>query len=89
MGGLYCNTQPNRYRGCYWFLGCEVVIMAFLIAFPQISLFLPNLMIEAESLRLSSRPHAPKRLEMMGVRAHHGQVGSPTGWSHWSALTSA
>jgi C4-dicarboxylate transporter DctM subunit len=32
------------YRGCYWFLGCEVVIMALLIAFPQISLFLPNLM---------------------------------------------
>jgi TRAP-type mannitol/chloroaromatic compound transport system permease large subunit len=29
------------YRGCYWFLGCEVVIMALLIAFPQISLWLP------------------------------------------------
>jgi hypothetical protein len=39
MGGLYCNTQRNRYRGCYWFLGCEVVIVALLIAFLQISLF--------------------------------------------------
>jgi C4-dicarboxylate transporter DctM subunit len=40
------NTIPlsTIYRGCYWFLGCEVVIMALLIAFPQISLFLPNLM---------------------------------------------
>jgi TRAP-type mannitol/chloroaromatic compound transport system permease large subunit len=32
------------FRGCYWFLGCEVVIMTLLIAFPQISLYLPNLM---------------------------------------------
>ena len=32
------------FRGCYWFLACEVVIMTLLIAFPQISLFLPNLM---------------------------------------------
>ena len=40
------NSIPLRtiYRGCYWFLGCEVLIMALLIAFPQISLFLPNLM---------------------------------------------
>jgi len=40
------NSIPLQtiYRGCYWFLGCEVVIMALLIAFPQISLFLPNLM---------------------------------------------
>ncbi len=40
------NSIPLRtiYRGCYWFLGCEVAIMALLIAFPQISLFLPNLM---------------------------------------------
>ena len=40
------NSIPLRtiYRGCYWFLACEVVIMALLIAFPQISLFLPNLM---------------------------------------------
>jgi len=29
------------YRGCYWFLATEVVIMALLIAFPQISLWLP------------------------------------------------
>ena len=32
------------FRGCYWFLACEVVIMTLLIAFPQISLYLPNLM---------------------------------------------
>jgi C4-dicarboxylate transporter DctM subunit len=32
------------FRGCGWFLLCEVVIMALLIAFPQISLFLPNRM---------------------------------------------
>ena len=40
------NAIPLQtiYRGCYWFLACEVVIMALLIAFPQISLFLPSLM---------------------------------------------
>jgi C4-dicarboxylate transporter, DctM subunit len=40
------NSIPlsTIYRGCYWFLACEVVIMALLIAFPQISLFLPGLM---------------------------------------------
>jgi C4-dicarboxylate transporter DctM subunit len=40
------NAIPLRtiYRGCYWFLGAEVVIMALLIAFPQISLWLPNSM---------------------------------------------
>jgi tripartite ATP-independent transporter DctM subunit len=40
------NTIPltTIFRGCYWFLACEVVIMTLLIAFPQISLFLPNLM---------------------------------------------
>jgi len=32
------------FRGCGWFLACEVVIMTLLIAFPQISLFLPNTM---------------------------------------------
>jgi C4-dicarboxylate transporter DctM subunit len=30
------------FRGCLWFLGCEVIIMSLLIAFPQISLWLPN-----------------------------------------------
>lgn len=29
------------FRGCLWFLGCEVIIMTLLIAFPQISLWLP------------------------------------------------
>lgn len=32
------------FRGCFWFLGCEVVIMTLLIAFPEISLWLPNTM---------------------------------------------
>ena len=37
------GTIPYRtiYRGCYWFLACEVVIMTLLIAFPQISVWLP------------------------------------------------
>ena len=40
------NTIPLRtiYRGCYWFLACEVVIMTLLIAFPEISLWLPRQM---------------------------------------------
>ncbi len=40
------NTIPLEtiFRGCGWFLACEVVIMTLLIAFPQISLFLPNSM---------------------------------------------
>src|SRR5262245_4985368 len=40
------NSIPLNtiYRVCYWFLGAEVVIMALLIAFPQISLWLPNSM---------------------------------------------
>ena len=32
------------FRGCFWFLACEVVIMTLLIGFPQISLWLPNRM---------------------------------------------
>ncbi len=32
------------FRGAVWFLACEVVIVALLIAFPEISLLLPNLM---------------------------------------------
>ena len=32
------------FRGVGWFLACEVVIMALLIGFPSISLYLPNLM---------------------------------------------
>ncbi len=37
------NEIPLKtiYRGCYWFLGAEVVIMILLIAFPEISLWLP------------------------------------------------
>jgi hypothetical protein len=43
--GTY-NTIPLRtiFRGCYWFLACEVVIMSPLMAFPQISLWLPGLL---------------------------------------------
>ena len=32
------------FRGCFWFLACEIVIMGLLIGFPQISLWLPNTM---------------------------------------------
>jgi tripartite ATP-independent transporter DctM subunit len=32
------------FKGCFWFLLCEIVIMTLLIAFPQISLWLPNSM---------------------------------------------
>ena len=42
------------FRGCYWFLACEVVIMTLLIAFPQISLWLPS----ADELTAGSgQPH--------------------------------
>lgn len=34
------------FRGVLWFLACEVVIMTLLIAFPEISLWLPSLMLE-------------------------------------------
>jgi tripartite ATP-independent transporter DctM subunit len=32
------------FKGCFWFLGAEVIIMTLLIAYPQISLWLPNSM---------------------------------------------
>ncbi|OGA30317.1 MAG: C4-dicarboxylate ABC transporter [Betaproteobacteria bacterium RIFCSPLOWO2_12_FULL_67_28] len=32
------------FRGCFWFLGCEILIMTLLITFPAISLWLPNTM---------------------------------------------
>jgi C4-dicarboxylate transporter, DctM subunit len=32
------------FKGVGWFLACEIVVMALLIAFPQISLWLPSLM---------------------------------------------
>lgn len=32
------------FRGIFWFLACEVVVITLLIAFPSISVFLPNLM---------------------------------------------
>lgn len=41
------NEIPLRtiFRGCYWFLACEVVIMVLLIAFPQLSLWMPYSMM--------------------------------------------
>jgi C4-dicarboxylate transporter, DctM subunit len=40
------DTIPleSIFRGCFWFLFCEVIIMTLLIGFPEISLFLPNTM---------------------------------------------
>ena len=32
------------FRGVAWFLACEIVVVALLVAFPEISLFLPGLM---------------------------------------------
>lgn len=32
------------FKGVGWFLGCEVIIMALLLIFPQITLYLPSLM---------------------------------------------
>lgn len=32
------------FKGVAWFLACEIVVVALLVAFPQISLFLPELM---------------------------------------------
>lgn len=32
------------FRGVAWFLACEVLVVFLLVAFPEISLFLPNLM---------------------------------------------
>jgi TRAP-type C4-dicarboxylate transport system permease large subunit len=32
------------FRGCVWFLACEVLIMLLLIGFPQLSLWLPGTM---------------------------------------------
>jgi tripartite ATP-independent transporter DctM subunit len=46
VSGALNNQIPltTIFRGCYWFLACEVVIMTLLIAFPQISLWLPSTM---------------------------------------------
>ncbi len=46
VSGALNNQIPltTIFRGCYWFLACEVVIMTLLIAFPQISLWLPSQM---------------------------------------------
>ncbi len=46
VAGALNNQIPlsTIFRGCYWFLACEVVIMTLLIAFPQISLWLPSTM---------------------------------------------
>lgn len=46
VSGALNNQIPLQtiFRGCYWFLACEAVIMTLLIAFPQISLWLPSSM---------------------------------------------
>jgi tripartite ATP-independent transporter DctM subunit len=46
VAGALNNQIPLQtiFRGCYWFLLCEAVIMTLLIAFPQISLWLPSTM---------------------------------------------
>ena len=46
VSGALNNQIPltTIFRGCYWFLACEAVIMTLLIAFPQISLWLPSTM---------------------------------------------
>jgi len=46
VAGALNNQIPlaTIFRGCFWFLGCEVIIMTLLIAFPQISLWLPGTM---------------------------------------------
>ena len=44
--GVVGDTVPltTIFRGLTWFLVCEVVIIALIIAYPQISLWLPSLM---------------------------------------------
>jgi C4-dicarboxylate transporter, DctM subunit len=44
--GVVGNTVPltTIFRGVLWFLGAEAVVILLLISFPEISLFLPNLM---------------------------------------------
>jgi len=37
-------TLPTVFKGVGWFIAMEVVVLALLIAFPQISLYLPNQM---------------------------------------------
>ena len=32
------------FRGVGWFLACEVIVVALLVAFPEISLYLPSTM---------------------------------------------
>jgi tripartite ATP-independent transporter DctM subunit len=44
--GVVGNAVPLEtiFRGIGWFLACEIFIMALIIGFPQISLYLPNLL---------------------------------------------
>jgi tripartite ATP-independent transporter DctM subunit len=37
-------TLPTIFKGVGWFIAMEIVVLGLLIAFPQISLFLPSLM---------------------------------------------
>jgi C4-dicarboxylate transporter DctM subunit len=36
---------PTIFRGCAWFIATDIVMLAILIAFPILSLFLPSLMV--------------------------------------------
>ncbi|MCG8510454.1 MAG: TRAP transporter large permease [Rhodospirillales bacterium] len=38
-------TLEDVYKGCMPFLLCDIVVLAILVAFPQISLWLPNLLM--------------------------------------------
>lgn len=44
--GVVGETVPlsTIFRGLLWFIGCEVIIVILLVAFPQISTWLPELM---------------------------------------------
>ena len=44
MGATSAVPLTTIFRGLLWFLVAELVIMVLLIAFPQISLWLPGLM---------------------------------------------
>ena len=42
--GMFLDSLETIFKGVLWFLATEVVVMTLLIAFPEISLFLPSLM---------------------------------------------
>ncbi len=40
---MFLDSLETIFKGVTWFLGCEVIILALLVGFPQISLYLPSL----------------------------------------------